>query len=187
MKILVTYSSGYGTTREIAEKICQILQEENAFQVDIISIDEVVRINQYETVIVGSSVRAEHPLANVVDFIALHRHELEQKHVALFLVCLGANCEQGRKNIKDGYLPKLMSHFPRINPIAVEAFGGKIDFDKLNPVMQSLMRRVLEKNSLPNEGSVDTRDWDFIDNWAVALRAKLIALASQDSTPITAK
>jgi menaquinone-dependent protoporphyrinogen oxidase len=184
MKILITYSSGFGTTREISEKISQVLQKEKHFRVDLLSVDDVTEIRAYDAVILGSSIRADHPLANVIDFLAQHRHELEHKHVALFLVCLCANCEEGRTKIKEEYLPQLLSRFPTIHPIAIESFGGKIDFDKLNPVMQSLMRRVLEKTCLPTEGSVDTRDWEFIEQWAISLRNKLLAL--QHSAPIPA-
>jgi menaquinone-dependent protoporphyrinogen IX oxidase len=182
MQILITYSSGYGTTREVAETIGQLLREEPLFQVEILSIDKVKSVRPYDAVVLGSSVRASHPLANVVDFLARHRHLLEEKQVAFFLVCLEANSEEGRCKVKQEHLPHLMERFPTIRPISSEAFGGKIDFNKLNPVMQSLMRRVLEKTSLPTEGSVDTRDWEFIKQWAIDLRNKLLQI--QHSSPI---
>ena len=184
MHILVTYSSGFGTTREIAEKIGQVLQAEPLFQVDVLSIDEVSSIKTYDTIVLGSSVRAEHPLANLVDFIALHRHELEEKQVALFLVCLSANTEEGRCKARAEHLPHLLNRFPHIRPIAAEVFGGKIDLNKLNPVMQSLMRRFLEKMALPTEGNIDTRDWVFIQQWAIDLRDTLLAL--HHSSPVSA-
>ncbi|HOT96083.1 MAG TPA: flavodoxin domain-containing protein [bacterium] len=182
MQILITYSSGYGTTREVAERIGQVLTVEPLFHVELVSIDEVTSIRPYEAVILGSSVRASHPLANVVDFLALHRHELENKQVALFLVCLEANSAEGRCKVRHEHLPQLLDRFPTIHPIAAEAFGGKIDFARLNPVMQSLMRRVLEQTALPTEGSVDTRDWAFIEQWAADLRQKLLSL--QPSSPV---
>lgn len=184
MKILITYSSGYGTTREVAEKIGHHLGAEPLFKVDMLSVDDIVDIADYEAVILGTSVRAEHPLANIVDFITAHRHELEKKYVALFLVCLVGHTEEGREKIKQEYLPQLFGRYPRIQPVAVEAFGGKIDFDRLNPVMQSLMRRVLQNSSLPTEGSVDTRDWDSISEWAIKLREKLITLTAQDPASV---
>lgn len=184
MKILITYSSGYGTTREVAEKIGHHLGEEPLLQVDMISVDDITNISDYEAVILGTSVRAEHPMANIVDFITAHRYELEKKHVALFLVCLVGHTEEGREKIKQEYLPRLFGRYPQIQPVAVEAFGGKIDFDRLNPVMQSLMRRVLQNSCLPTEGSVDTRDWDSITRWAIMLREKLIALAAQNPASV---
>lgn len=174
MHILVTYSSGYGSTREIAEEIAKVLQAERSLQVDTHSIDSVENIDKYDGLVIGSSIRADRPLANVRDFFNLYKFKLARKKVALFAVCLTANCVEGRKKVYDEYLSQITNKYPEIKPIAIEAFGGKIDFNRLNPVMQSLMRRVLAKTGLPTTGSVDTRDWDFIRNWAVHLKGKLL-------------
>ncbi|HNY89960.1 MAG TPA: flavodoxin domain-containing protein [bacterium] len=184
MQILITYSSGFGTTREVAEKIGQILQKADLLSVDLLPIDEVSTVAPYDTVILGSSIRAGHPLANMVDFIALHRHHLESKRVAIFLVCLCANSEEGRCKAMEDQLPQLLRRFPNLHPFAVEAFGGKIDFDKLNPVMRKLMRHVLEQSGLPADGSVDTRDWKLIEQWALRLRDELASAAR--TSPVTA-
>ena len=94
--------------------------------------------------------------------------------MALFAVCLTANNEQGRHKIQEEFLDKLYSKYPQIIPITTTAFGGKIDFDKLNPVMQSLMNKVLDKTGIPRNGSVDTRDWDYIRSWAHDLKEQLL-------------
>jgi menaquinone-dependent protoporphyrinogen IX oxidase len=75
--------------------------------------------------------------------------------------------------VKREYLGQITEKYPDLNFFAMEAFGGKIDFDRLNPVMQNLMKHVLAKTGLPVTGSVDTRDWDFIENWAQDLAEKL--------------
>jgi len=175
MKTLVLFSSGYGATQEIANNIGTVLREDKEIQVEVASIDDVELIDEFDAVIVGSSVRAEHPTANVMDFIALHRHQLEHKKIAFFLVCLMANNQDGREKVKNDYMPYILDRYPNLHPISIEAFGGKIDFDKLNPVMQMLMERVLAKTGIPTVGSVDTRDWAFIKSWALQLREKLLA------------
>ena len=166
MKALIAYSSGYGATKEVSQKIGQVLQQENSLQVDIISIDEVDGIKDYDVVIVGSSVRADRPLANVRDFFRRYRFVLPTKYVALFAVCLAAKDEEGREKVKKEYLSQITDKYPHLKVVASEAFGGKIDFDRLNPVMQNLMHRVLDKTGIPTFGSVDTRDWNFIRSWA---------------------
>ena len=62
---------------------------------------------------------------------------------------------------------------PNKKPLSIEAFGGKVDYEQLNPVMKQLMKSVLQKTGFKSEGSVDTRDWDFIESWAIDLRDKL--------------
>ena len=172
MKVLLTYSSGFGTTKEVSEKIAEVLVD-GGIDVTIQSIDDVPNINEYDAVIVGSSVRADKPLANVRDFFARYNAELTKKHVAIFAVCLAANCQKGREKVKSEYISQITQRYPELNPISTEAFGGKIDFDHLNPVMQQLMKRVLVKTGIETEGSVDTRDWDFIESWAIELRGQL--------------
>jgi menaquinone-dependent protoporphyrinogen oxidase len=175
MKVLLLYSSGYGATQEIAKNIGSVLEEDSDIQVQVASIDDVQTIDDFDAIVVGSSVRADHPTANVMDFLALHRHQLEQKKIAFFLVCLMANCQDGREKVRNDYMPYILNKYPNLHPVSIEAFGGKIDFDKLNPVMQMLMERVLEKTGIPTVGSVDTRDWVFIKSWALQLKEKLTA------------
>ena len=170
MNVLIAYSSGLGSTKEVAREIGKVLQNGSSLNVDVQSIDNVGDIEKYETIVIGSSVRADRPLANVRDFFSRHRHVLPNKKIALFAVCLSANCESGRNKVKNEYLSQLTEKYPKIEPISLGAFGGKIDYDQLNPVMQKLMEKVLEKTGIPTKGSVDTRDWDYIRSWAENLK-----------------
>jgi menaquinone-dependent protoporphyrinogen oxidase len=170
MNILIAYSSGLGSTKEVSEKIGQVLKIHPSVKVDVQSIDDAVDIEQYETVIIGSTVRADRPLANVRDFFARHRFSLPNKKVALFAVCLSANCHSGQQKVKDEYLSQITEKYPKIDVVSLAAFGGKINFDQLNPVMQLLMKKVLAKTGIPTVGSVDTRDWEYITSWAESLK-----------------
>lgn len=173
MNVLIAYSSGYGSTREVAEKIGDIFNDKGGVNVTVSSIDDVQEIHDYDAVIVGSSVRADKPLANVRDFFARHNQELTEKPVALFAVCLAANNQEGRDKVKREYLSHITEKYPDLKLIGKEAFGGKINFDQLNQVMKQLMKSVLIKTGIESEGTVDTRDWDFIETWAVEMHDKL--------------
>lgn len=177
MNVLIAYSSGYGTTREIAEKIAGVFQESGGMNVTVLSIDDVQDIDPFDAVVVGSSVRADRPLANVRDFFSRYNETLVRKRLAIFAVCLAANCSDGRDKVKLEYIAQITDKYPELRPISTGAFGGKIDFDRLNPVMRALMERVLEKTGVLTKGSVDTRDWSFIEAWAVSLRDQLLLAA----------
>jgi menaquinone-dependent protoporphyrinogen oxidase len=172
-KVLVTFSSGYGATREVAEAIARILAEEKSFLVETRPINECLHISEFGAIVIGTSVRADRPLANTRDFFASHHAELRHKNFALFIVCLTASSEEGREKARKEYLPQILSKYPHLSPVSAEAFGGKIDFAKLNPVMQNIVKFVLRKIGLPDNGSMDTRDWPAVENWAVDLRKKL--------------
>ena len=95
INILLTYSSGYGATREISDEIGKVLSEDPALKVDLKPIDDIQEISAYDAIIVGTSIRADRPLANTRDFFALNRDILTTKKVALFIVCLTASTEEG--------------------------------------------------------------------------------------------
>jgi len=172
-KILMAYSSGYGATKEVSEEIAKIIAEEPTFDVVLKPVDDCRNIRHYEVIIVGTSVRADRPLANTRDFFAAHYAELVHKKLALFLVCLTASSDTGREKAKQEYLPQILSKYPQLKPVSVEAFGGKIDFDKLNPVMQNLVKNVMRRVGVPDTGSMDARNWQVIRHWAVDLTEKL--------------
>jgi menaquinone-dependent protoporphyrinogen IX oxidase len=173
MKVLLTFSSGYGTTKEVAEEIANVFQNEYQLQVDLQPIDDMARLSDYDVIVVGSSVRADNPLANTSDFFALHNKELLKKKFALFMVCLTAGTAEGKIKVKRDYLSKILLKYPALSPIGVEAFGGRIDFAKLNPVMQQLVKTVMRKAGVCPDASLDARNWDEIRQWARVLAEKI--------------
>jgi menaquinone-dependent protoporphyrinogen oxidase len=169
-QILLTYSSGYGATKEVGEKIAHIIEKTKPFNVVLKSIDQAHSIKDYSAIIVGTSVRADTILANTRDFFQRHKKLLCQKKVAFFVVCLTASSEEGKKKVMAEYLPQITEKFPNINLVSVNAFGGKIDYSKMNPVMESLVRRVVEeKTGASSNGSFDNRNWEQINDWAYEL------------------
>ena len=173
MNVLVTYSSGYGSTKEVAEKIAGVLKKECSITITISSIDVVEEIDQYDGIVIGSSVRADLPLANVRDFLARERRILPLKKVAFFAVCLAAACEDGRMDIINNFINPLFKKYPDIHLIESEAFAGKVNFEQMNPVMQELTKTVLKRKGIDASSSVDIRNWDYIEAWSKNLCNKL--------------
>ncbi len=168
-EILVTYSSGYGATKEVAEEVASVLKSNPEFNIAFKKIDECDSIDQYDVVVVGSSVRADRPLANARDFFARHRRVLTNKKLALFIISITASVPEGTEVAKERYLGELQRIYPWLEPVSIAAFGGKIDFNKLNPVMQSLVRNVMKDKGVSGNGSFDARNWDDIRAWAKQL------------------
>jgi len=172
--VLIAYSSGYGVTKEISEEIAHILSQDPHINIELKPIDNIDHINGYSSVIVGTSVRADKLLANTRDFFATFRKELPNKKVAVFVVCLTASTPEGRKKVLQDYVPQIFERYNNLKPVSVAAFGGKIDFDRLNPVMQKLVKHVYEKTGVNGEGSVDNRDWDQIRAWVKEVKSKIL-------------
>ena len=168
-EILITYSSGYGATKEIAEEIAQILNEQLNCHITSKGIHECDNVNGYDAIVLGSSVRADKPLANARDFFSTYRYNLGQKKLALFIVSITASTPAGVDIAKKEYVTQLHERYPWLSPTSVAAFGGKVDFEKLNPVMQSLVRNVMKEKGVNGNGSFDARNWDDIRSWAKQL------------------
>ena len=172
-EILVVYSSGYGATKEVAEEIAHVLAGQLECNITTKSIHECDDINGYDAIVLGSSIRADKPLANARDFFSIHRHHLGQKKLALFVVSITAATPEGVEIAKRDYVTQLHDRYPWVSPMSVAAFGGKVDFTKLNPVMQSLVRNVMKEKGVGGNGSFDARNWDDIRAWAKKLAFQL--------------
>jgi len=177
MRVLVTYSSAFGTTKEVAEYIAVTLNTDPSFQVALRPVDEVESVDEFDSVIVGSSIRADRILANVRDFLTRYRKSLVFKKFSLFVVCLTASTEEGRDKAKRKYIDQELERYPEIQPLNTAAFGGRISSANLNPVMQILMKRVLNEIGLPNKEEINAQDWDTIRRWTQKLRDQLKAAA----------
>lgn len=167
--VLITYSSGYGATKEIAEEIGNIIQSQTNCAITSQSIHECDDIKDFDAIVLGSSVRADKPLANARDFFSTHRYGLTEKKLALFVVSITASTPEGVDVAKKEYVTQLHDRYPWLSPVSIAAFGGKVDFDKLNPVMQSLVQNVMKEKGVDGNGSFDARNWDDIRAWAKQL------------------
>ena len=167
--ILVAYSSGYGATKEVAQEVVSILQSNQEFKITFKQIDDCDTIDPYDVIVVGSSVRADRPLANARDFFSRHRRDLMNKKLALFIISITASVPEGVEIAKERYISELQKIYPWLEPVSVAAFGGKIDFSKLNPVMQSLVQNVMKDKGVSGNGSFDARNWEDIRAWAKQL------------------
>lgn len=174
MSVLVIYSSAFGSTKKVASRIASSLRD-SQFPVTLQSVDETHSLKGYDTVIIGSSIRASRILANVRDFIARFKIELSEKNLFFFVVCLTAKCEKGRDKAKREYINPVFAKYPSIKPLSIEAFGGKIETKTFNPVMQKIMRRVVDQAGLPRDTDIDLTDDGSIENWIKDIKQKLYA------------
>lgn len=85
MKVLVTYASAHGSTRQIAEEIARRLAQDG-LDADARSIDEVATLDPYDAVIIGSAVHNMAWLPPAASFVHRHAAILADRPVWLFSV-----------------------------------------------------------------------------------------------------
>jgi menaquinone-dependent protoporphyrinogen oxidase len=163
-KILVVYATKYGGTREIAEKIGQVLRQ-GGLQADVRSVDAAPGgddLAAYQAVVLGSSVYIGQWRKQATQFLETHETALSERPVWIF--SSGPTGEGDPVALAQGWrLPeKLQAVVDRIQPRDVAVFHGSLDLANLN---------FLEKLAIKNVKAPigDFRDWEAISAWATAI------------------
>jgi len=123
MKTLIIYASKYGYGKECAEKLAEQIQGE-VLLANILK-ESNPPIENFDTVVIGGSIYIGQIQKKLKEYCAANVELLKNKRIALFL-CSGAP-ENLEKDMKNSFPEDLLQ-----KAIAMEAFGGIINRDKLN-------------------------------------------------------
>jgi menaquinone-dependent protoporphyrinogen oxidase len=157
-KVLVAYATKYGATAEIAERIGQVLCQED-LQADVLPADRVPDVNAYGAVVLGSAVYIGQWRKEAARFLRDNEAVLATKPVWLF--SSGPTGEGDPEDLTQGWqFPgKLQPIADRIAPRGIAVFHGASDLDKLNFIEKWMLKNVKAPVG-------DFRDWQAIAAWA---------------------
>jgi menaquinone-dependent protoporphyrinogen oxidase len=164
-KILVTYASRTGTTNGVADEIGKVLTEKG-FQIDVLPMQQVTNMAQYDAVIAGSAIQAGKWLPDALQFIQTNKTILNQKTFAVYLVCMTLaikNNEKYRGFVSD-FLDPVRS---LVKPISEGMFAGKLDINKVPNLGDRIKFRLSVLFGVWKEA--DHRNWLEIRAWAEEL------------------
>jgi menaquinone-dependent protoporphyrinogen oxidase len=164
--ILVTYASSYGATKEIAEKLAELLQN-SGLQAEVLPVKEVNDVAPYKAVVLGSAVYVGAWLKEAVEFLKTHEKALAELPVWLF--SSGPTGEGDPVNLLEGkILPATLQPIvDSIQPRDVAVFHGYINPNKLNFAQKWLVTKLVKKPM------GDFRDWESISTWAASIAGML--------------
>ena len=152
-RMLVVHASKYGSTREVAETVADVLREQGE-PLAVAPVTEVGSLDGFDAVVLGSGLYMGRLHRDARRFLRRYRHELEVLPLAVFALGpfhdSGKELEGSRRQLEQG-LSKL-----HVKPEATAVFGGVLDPEQM-PFPFSRME--------PS----DARDWDEIRDWAAAL------------------
>lgn len=161
VRVLVAYATKYGATKEIAEKIGQVLRQEG-LSADVQPVERVKDLSPYKTIVVGSAVFVGRWRKNAVNFLKANQKTLAERMVWLF--SSGPTGEGDPVELANGW------HFPvAVQPIAdfihprdITLFHGSVELNKLNPLHKWMINKVKAPKG-------DFRDWEAITSWATSI------------------
>jgi menaquinone-dependent protoporphyrinogen oxidase len=193
-KILVAYTTNAGTTAEVAQVIGEELAMDTHLPVDVKRLEEVGSLEPYSAVVVGAPmIFGWHREAK--RFVKKHQDTLSRLPVAYFITAMnltktdetslegiplsvdpvvarqvkkaGRLTFKERYSLPSNYLRPILKAAPRIRPMAVGFFGGKLAMYKMK-WWQVLFVMVFIQTQ---QGG--SHNMPFIRDWAASLRNRL--------------
>lgn len=165
--ILVTYASKYGSTQEIAEKICLAIQQAGLVA-DLVPAEKVENPDAFDAIILGSAVYAGMWRKEAIQFLEQNEETLSAKPTWIF--SSGPTDVGDPIELLNGWtFPEAQQPIAdRIKPRQVTVFHGALDPSKLNFAEKLIIKGIKAPTG-------DFRDWDAIQSWARAIADELTA------------
>ena len=166
-KILLTYSTVDGHTKTICEKI---LSYSETSQVDILPIDSSINIKDYDTVVIGASIRSGKYREEIFEFIKENEELLNSKDNAFFSVNVVARKENKNKPETNPYLIKFLNKISW-QPKILDVFAGKIDYPKYKFLDKYAIKFIMWITKGPTDTSkvYEFTDWNRVKSFAEKL------------------
>jgi menaquinone-dependent protoporphyrinogen oxidase len=167
-KVLVAHASRFGSTREIAGRIGEVLAAAG-LAVDVRGVDEVDGLDGYRAYVVGSSVEGGHWLKAASAFLEWHSAALGSRPLWLF-----SSGPLGDRSVSSPQPdPKEVAAARRsLRPRDCRVFAGAFDRATSDFSEMGLVERTVVRKFLPDG---DWRDWPAIEAWAAMIARELAA------------
>ncbi len=157
-KILVTYYTKTGSTKEVAEYIGKAFSEKG-LDTEVLSFTDVQSLNTYDGIVIGAPINGFRWVPQAEEFTKQFRQELDNKPVAVYcLSFLGHHARPFFRNYIEKNFTK--ASLPT-KPFEKAIFGG-ISASPMPKFFTFLF-------GVPENMPSDTRDWAEIEKWTQSL------------------
>ena len=170
MQNLIIYSTTDGQTISIAEKIGEVL--ENSIVISVTDA-ESLNLNDFETIVIGASIRYGKHKPEVYKFIKDNLEVLDAKKNAFFSVNVVARKPEKNTPDTNPYMQKFLE-LSKWSPKSLSVFAGKIDYPQYRFVDKQMIRFIMWMTKGPTDinGTYEFTDWKKVESFAKELKSQ---------------
>lgn len=164
---LLLYSSVYGLSKQICERI-QANLAQRGLRADVAPlVGHAVQPAAYDAIVLGVSIKHGKHHPSVLEFVRANKPMLESKPSALFSVNLVARKPGKNTPGTNPYLKRLIAQSPW-KPRLLGVFAGELDYSRYGPLDKHMMRLVMWINRGPTDFAtrVQFTDWNEVERFA---------------------
>lgn len=166
--ILILYSTTDGHTREIGERLREVLAG-LGHEVELVPVSASPSrpLEHWDTIVLGAAIRYGRHKREVYDFVRRHGGLLASRPNAFFSVNAVGRKPHKRQADTNPYVRKFLSEVAW-HPQQVEIFGGKIDYPRYGRFDRAMIRFIMWMTKGPTDprSVTDFTDWDQVDAFA---------------------
>lgn len=182
-RVLVTYATRYGSTREVASIIAEELTAAG-MDVDVLSAGPQTEVVKYDAVVIGSPSYGRNWLPDAALLVIVNAERLSAIPVALFTIgMLGVKSPKSALQEHERIIASLQELTPGLAPVSTALFHGTFDPSRL-----PLCLRLLDRLAGTPQG--DHRDWEAIRGWGQRVSERfsvLLGAGSVDDRTVSAE
>lgn len=169
MKVLIIYGTSEGQTRKIARFMEEVLQDADHKVVIADATDEPPKPDNFDAILIGSSVHIHKYQSSVRDYVVENIDELNQKPSAFFSVsmAIASDLEEEHKEVNkiaESFLQQTGWNTKKINQIA-----GALKYTKYDYFKRLIMKMIAKKEGGATDTSQDHEytDWDAVQSFVL--------------------
>ena len=168
----IIYATVDGQTLKICNKIKEELETTNN-TVQLISIEDFDQdLNQFDKLVIGSSIRYGVHHKKIIDFINSNKLVLESIKTAFISVNLVARKEEKNTHLTNPYVIKFFKTI-NWNPSLIGVFAGKLDYKKY-PFFDRIMIQFImwiTKGPTNTDAEIEYTNWDKVNEFGKSINS----------------
>ena len=170
MKILILYSSIDGQTKNISQKIQEILSFKNDVELLPIESSLSLDLSSFSKIIIGASIRYGKHKPEVYNFIKINKQILNKTKNAFFSVNVVARKQEKNTPETNPYIKKFLK-ISNWRPKKIGVFAGRVDYPNYGLFDKYVIKLIMFLTNGPTDTSqsYEFTDWSKVDQFAKEL------------------